>query len=64
MTKMMTIGSVGRSVGLCVETLRALERRGIVTPKRDSTGRRIFDDEDIKKIRAYLARRHSKTPMG
>jgi DNA-binding transcriptional MerR regulator len=38
-------------------TMRALDRRGIVSPIRDSAGRRLFGDEDVAAAREYLASR-------
>jgi DNA-binding transcriptional MerR regulator len=49
---MYSIKAVSQATGLTVETLRAWERRyGIVAPKRDSTGRRVYDPEDVLRLR-------------
>ena len=38
-------------------TLKNYEARGIVTPERLSDGTRMFTDEHIAKVRAYVASR-------
>ncbi len=43
-------------VGCAEGTARDLDRRGIVLPDRSPGGQRRFDDEDVKKARAHLAR--------
>ena len=49
---MYSIKAVSQATGLTVETLRAWERRyGIVAPKRDSTGRRVYGPEDVLRLR-------------
>jgi len=46
----------------CAEgTLRALERRGIITPIRDSAGRRLFVEADILAARQHLGRAEQAT---
>jgi DNA-binding transcriptional MerR regulator len=45
----------------CTESLvRILVRRGVVTPARDGTGRRLFNEDDISRLREHLAKRASK----
>ena len=42
---------------VCTEhTMRALAARGVVSPIRDSAGRRLYSKADIEAARAYLAR--------
>jgi MerR family transcriptional regulator/heat shock protein HspR len=48
-----TISAAARAVGVAPDTLRDYERRGIVAPVRDSSGRRLFSEADIE-----AARRH------
>lgn len=45
------IGQVSRELGIHENTIRALERRGLIHPDRSLTGYRIFDEETIQKIR-------------
>ena len=47
---------------LCTEnTVRALDKRGVIRPQRDSAGRRQLTDEDLTLARVYLARRRQGT---
>jgi DNA-binding transcriptional MerR regulator/methylmalonyl-CoA mutase cobalamin-binding subunit len=49
---MYSIKAVSQATGLTVETLRAWERRyGIVAPKRDPAGRRVYGPEDVLRLR-------------
>lgn len=49
---MYSIKAVSQATGLTVETLRAWERRyGIVAPRRDATGRRVYGPEDVLRLR-------------
>jgi len=48
-----TISAAARDVGVAPDTLRDYERRGIVAPVRDSTGRRLFSVADIEAARAH-----------
>jgi MerR family transcriptional regulator, light-induced transcriptional regulator len=49
---MYSIKAVAQATGLTVETLRAWERRyGVVSPVRDSNGRRVYRPEDVLRLR-------------
>jgi MerR family transcriptional regulator, light-induced transcriptional regulator len=49
---MYSIKAVAQATGLTVETLRAWERRyAVVTPVRDSSGRRVYRPEDVLRLR-------------
>jgi len=49
---MYSIKAVSQATGLSVETLRAWERRyGIVVPRRDELGRRVYRPEDVLRLR-------------
>lgn len=52
--KVVLIGSACRETGLCPDTIRGLELKGIVLPQRDDSGRRLYCQEDIKRIKRYL----------
>jgi MerR family transcriptional regulator/heat shock protein HspR len=51
-----SIGVVSRLLDLPEWTLRALDRAGIVCPKRSRGGTRLYSNADLKKLRyiAYL----------
>ena len=47
---MFLIGEATRRLGRCAETLRNYERRGLIRIRRDWSGRRVFTEEDLRKI--------------
>lgn len=49
------IGQVARMCGLHEQTLRALERRGLLRPVRDWNGQRRYTDADVVAVRALIA---------
>ncbi len=51
-----SISGAARQVPCPENYLRVLEKRGVIAPVRDNTGRRIFTDTDIAAARAYVAR--------
>lgn len=54
----MNIKEVGAATGLPVKTIRYYEDIGLVSPKRQSNGYRVFSDTDQHKL-AFLARARS-----
>ena len=62
---MYSIKAVSQATGLTVETLRAWERRyGIVVPKRDDTGRRVYTAEDVLRLRRLREATDRGHPIG
>jgi DNA-binding transcriptional MerR regulator len=57
-----TIGTAARLLGVSTSTLLAYERRGIIAPVRDATGRRIYDAAQIERARAYMTSRRLGRP--
>jgi len=51
---MKRIGAVARQEDVSARTIIRLERAGVITVKRDRNGARVFDEEDIKRLRAVL----------
>ena len=47
------VGAMARALGKSEETVRELEKRGVITAVRDSTNRRLFTAEQLR-----LAREH------
>ncbi len=45
------IGAAAQQAGLSHQTVRDYCRRGLLRPARDSSGRRLFTDADIQRIR-------------
>lgn len=61
----LSIGAAARAAGnLSVETLRNYERRGLLTPQRDSTGRRIFTPTDVVRAKEIHAEVKAKRRQG
>jgi DNA-binding transcriptional MerR regulator len=48
-----TISAAAQEVGVTPVTLRSYERRGALKPERDSSGRRLYGDEDIEAARLF-----------
>jgi DNA-binding transcriptional MerR regulator len=40
-------------LGIDTTTLRAMEKRGDISPLRTSTGHRVYSPEDLAAVRAY-----------
>lgn len=58
------IGAAARLVGLSERTLRDYEAKGLITPRRDASGRRLYADSDITQIREIANRpRRGRTPQ-
>jgi DNA-binding transcriptional MerR regulator len=51
---MKKIGVVARQEDVSVRTIIRLEKAGAIRVKRDRNGARVFDEEDIKRLRAVL----------
>jgi DNA-binding transcriptional MerR regulator len=45
------IGRAAQRAGISPETARGYCRRGLLSPVRDSSGRRLFDNSDIRRLR-------------
>jgi DNA-binding transcriptional MerR regulator len=45
------IGEVKRELGISENTIRNLERRGLIHPVRSLAGYRLFTEDEIQKIR-------------
>jgi DNA-binding transcriptional MerR regulator len=55
----MRIGEFAAALGLSVDTVRRLERRGLVFGERDWCGHRRFSEEDLDRARETLFARKS-----
>ena len=49
--KLYLIGEAAKQVGISSDTVRNYCRLGLLNPIQDSSGRRLFTREDVKKIR-------------
>jgi DNA-binding transcriptional MerR regulator len=54
---LMTIQRAAEQAGLSPGTLRSYERDGLITPQRDSSGRRVFTLVDVDRVRRIAAER-------
>ena len=55
----MHIGEFSRAVGLHPNTVRKLERRGLIpSPGRDYNEQRVYSVEDVQRVKDLLARQH------
>jgi excisionase family DNA binding protein len=52
----MRIGEAAQTLGISRDTIRRLERAGVITPARDRAGQRRFSAGDIERIRAAFLR--------
>ncbi len=50
----MRIGDVARILGVSRDTLRRLERQGVVAPGRDWNRHRRFTQADVERLRVVL----------
>jgi hypothetical protein len=46
----ITIGEAASRCGLSRTTLRSLDRKGILSPRRDYTGRRVYTENEISQL--------------
>jgi len=53
--KGLSISEVAKAVGLHPETLRRLERKGLITSRRDVNGWRRYEPETVEKLRSLYA---------
>jgi excisionase family DNA binding protein len=50
----MRIREAATTVGISPDTIRRLEREGLITPARDWAGHRRFSAEDLHQLRALV----------
>ncbi len=50
----MRIGQLSKKLGICPDTIRRLEREGVITPRRDWNGHRRFTEEDLRRLKEFL----------
>ncbi len=53
----MRIAEFAKALGVSRDTIRRLERRGVIAPKRDWAGHRRFTEADLDRMRAILFKR-------
>lgn len=55
--RLLGLSAFARLLEISENTARRYSNVGIVNPKRDSSGRRLFTPADVDKARAYLERK-------
>lgn len=51
---MARIGETAQQLGISRDTIKRLERRGLINPARDWAGHRRFDEETIQRLRELV----------
>jgi excisionase family DNA binding protein len=59
----MRISEFARQLGVSPDTVRRLERRGVITPARDWAGHRRFTGDDVRQVQALLLTRQEAPPQ-
>ncbi|MEQ3549160.1 MerR family transcriptional regulator [Pseudonocardia nematodicida] len=60
----MKVGELARATGLTVRTLHHWEERGVVVPSaRTSSGHRVYDDGDVRRVYQVVALRELGLPL-
>ena len=63
MKNLYLIGLAAEKAGVAPETVRAYCRQGLLEPLRDSAGRRLFTDPDIRRIREIYLENMARRPL-
>ena len=63
MSQFYLIGSAAQQAGLSPQTVRDYCRQDLVTPIRDSAGRRLFTSSDVCRIREIYLERMNRRPI-
>jgi excisionase family DNA binding protein len=50
MAELLTVSAVARILNIPESTVRSIEKRGELTARRDSSGRRLFEREDVEAL--------------
>lgn len=64
MSMLMTIQKAAQESGLSPTTLRIYERLGLLSPSRDSAGRRLFSAVDVAQAKKIAAQRLANRGSG
>jgi DNA-binding transcriptional MerR regulator len=55
----LLVGAMARALGKSEDTIRDLERRGVIRARRDSAGRRIFRPDQLNRAREHYNKRRA-----
>ncbi len=53
-TMIIRISEAAKRLGIHLQTIRELEKRGVIQVRRDWAGYRIFDEQELKEIEMTL----------
>jgi DNA-binding transcriptional MerR regulator len=59
---LLLISDVARKVGISPDTIRSYDRRGLLSPIRDSSGRRLFTEDDVTRVREIYLDNMTRRP--
>ena len=57
MKKPMQTGDVAKALNMSDDNVRILERKGILTAQRTTSGNRLFDSDEVKRVKAERAKK-------
>lgn len=60
----MRIGDAAAAAGMTPRALRYYEQQGLVTARRTPSGHRVYDEEDIRRLRAVRELRDAGLTVG
>ncbi|GAB6853849.1 MerR family transcriptional regulator [Asaia astilbis] len=63
MTRNRSIGEMSIQSGLSIRSLRYLEAKGLISPKRTEAGRRVYGGEEVTRITRILVLRQAGYPL-
>jgi len=55
-----TATAAAEATGVSVSTLKNLERSGLISPARDTAGRRLYVEADLEIVRQHYRRRRGR----
>ena len=58
-----SIGDVAEVLGITTSAVRFLETEGIIFPRKDESGHRFYDIEDIFRLLSYTKYKNMKIPL-
>ena len=58
----MRIGAIAKELGVSRDTIRRLERRGLISAERDWAGHRRFSKNDLELARTFLFKKEGAKP--
>ncbi|MBI2503604.1 MAG: MerR family transcriptional regulator [Candidatus Latescibacteria bacterium] len=60
--RVYTIAGIAQAAGLHPSTIKNYCTEGLLSPERDSSGRRLFDEKDLALIRSIALEKATRWP--